>query len=332
MDKKMLIEYIEDMLKVKTEMYEVEVPKKLPILFSRNFKIYMSKIKNVKCIIVVSNNIEESTIKTLKKRFDMITKELNRDEPFIYVAENLDWYTREQLIIHGISFVVPGKQIYLPFLGQVLISKFGPTGTKRERFTPAAQLVLIEMIEMDMKTFGLSDFSNVNISRMSVSRALNEMVELDLIEKHKNGKDIYWEILSSKKELWKNSESYLFNPVIKIVCLKKKDTNKDTYINIAAGEDALSKISLLNGPEKKVMAISNKDFNRIKNMYDIVSPNDYKAMDIELWKHEIPRHNEMIHPLALSLSFIGTYDERIKESVEDMVADYWEEKDNGTWT
>ena len=304
MDKKIVIEYIEEMLKVKVEMYEVEVPKNLPILFSRNYKLYMSKIKNEKCVIVISNIIEETTIKILKKRFDMIAKELNRDEPFIYVAENIDWYTREQLIIHGISFIVPDKQIYLPFLGQVLISKFGPTGNKRERFTPAAQFILIEMIKMDKIDFSLSDFSTVNISKMSVSRALNEMVEMELIEKHKKGKNIYWETTSSKKELWENSESYLFNPIIKIVCLKKKDINQETNITIAAGEDALSKMSLLSGPEKRVLAISNKRFNRIKNMYDIVSPNDYTGMDIEIWKHEIPKHNEMIHPLALFLSFI----------------------------
>jgi hypothetical protein len=265
---------------------------------------------------------DEHNIKKIKNHIMKLSKALQINCPVVYVAEQLDWYIREQLIKNDISFVVLDQQIYLPFLGKVLSSKYGPIGIDREKFSPAAQYIFIEIISSDRNTFQLYDFLKFGISRSSISRALNELLKFAIINKRKSGVDVFWEVEKPKQRLWKENQHYLFNPVIKTTYVKRDFNYIDDLSFVLSGVNALSRVSMLSESEVQEYAICHKNYN--DQNYETTSKNDDKAIKLQLWKHEVPLYHGNIHPLALLLSYIGNDDARIEDSLDTAINSFWE--------
>lgn len=315
--------FIESTLFTRIETRKVDVPKTLPSYFDLDYEVYAASINTVKCLIVLSL-YDHIKLKLLRKRLTLLSDALNNDEPIIFVANNLDWYMISKLMQNGISFVIPDRQIYLPFLACSLNLKFDPVGIKRKQFSPATQYILIEFINMKKNKYELSDFDGLELSKMSVSRALKELVGLELIQKNKNGNRAFWTIEIDRKKLWDLSKSYLFNPVTDTESVKKIDSNSNESL-IIAGELALSNMSLMSTPDREVLAISNINFKQSKSLYNNVSIHDNNGVNLQIWKHPIPTYIGKIHPLALYASFIGEHDDRINECLDDIIDNYWKE-------
>lgn len=61
--------------------------------------------------------------------------------PVVIVLENLKRNQRNYLITAKIPFIVPFKQLYLPFMGIVLQEKFSSEIIPVEKFQPSAQVI-----------------------------------------------------------------------------------------------------------------------------------------------------------------------------------------------
>ncbi len=93
-------------------------------------------------------------------------------------AHSLPTYVRKRLIEKGISFVVPGVQMYLPALGMDMRSRaVRQKPLTVDRFSPATQVVLIYWllgrIEGVVTPLELSKW--LGYSAMTMSRAVDEL-------------------------------------------------------------------------------------------------------------------------------------------------------------
>lgn len=322
MDIKQVVKFIEKTLRVEISLKQIEVPKGLPVYFLRYYSMFKASISGCECILIVSTNADDNRLKGFRRRMDMLTESLNVEIPIVYISGYIDWYFREQLIKNGIAFVVPSTQIYLPFLAVMLSNKFTSKSLKRDKLSPSTQYILIEVIKLNKRVVKLSDFSSISLSKMTISRALNELENLELVEACKGSRNKHWTIKGSLQELWSSSQKHLFNPVMKKIYVKTDEINDHL---VEAGEFALAKKTMLGNPEKKTYAIQSKVYETIKDRLIETSENDESGVELQVWKHGISIVDGTIHPLMLALSFIENNDDRIIICLEDLLNNFWEE-------
>ena len=163
----------------------------------------------------------------------------------------------------------------------------------------------------------------LNMSAMNVSRAVQELKELGLLESRKEGTSKVIKSVATGKELYQLSCGYLQSPVQKKIYVNLKYFDMDLPF---AGETALAKKSMLNYPKFTVYAMDKKLLKDIPQEA-IVEPklmtnSDY--VEIELWKYNplVYKSNEMVDIVSLVQSLKDVEDERVEMQIEEIMEEY----------
>ena len=133
----------------------------------------------------------------------------------IYSKKTLSSTDRTRLIQAKVPFIIPDKQLYLPFLGMDLKEIFPPEKRKAETLSPSAQVLLLgKLYNKDWIKESPSRMSEkIGISNMSVGRAFSEL-ELHSIAFIKiSGKEKILEFSQNGKNLWNSTLPLLKSPV-----------------------------------------------------------------------------------------------------------------------
>lgn len=133
---------------------------------------------------------------------------------------------RKTLIEARIPFVIPGKQIYLPFLGTMLTEKCDAetTGIGPDKLRPSAQQLLFAMILDGCHPMPLAPLAKrFQVSAMTITRAADQLCKTDLIKKIGMGSGAQKMLITeySPKELYQKMRPYLIQPVRKTVYIDK---------------------------------------------------------------------------------------------------------------
>lgn len=97
--------------------------------------------------------------------------------------KRLESRQRKALIEAKIPFIVPGSQVYLPFLGVILQERMKSVKAAPEKLSPSAQLVLLYLIyEPTVQTARKVNLARrLELSAMNVTRAVQELEALELV-------------------------------------------------------------------------------------------------------------------------------------------------------
>ena len=261
----------------------------------------------------------ELTIAALKKQQKKYEEALQC--PIAYEVALNSVSMRNALVKNGVSFVdLPGN-VFLPFMGIVLQDMYRKQLVKVDKMMPATQMVFLELLYMEDEESALKSevAKKLNLTKTSITRATAQLEEMGLVKQVKSGTEISIKRNCSRKEYYEKAESYLINPVQKVITIMRYEA---TFESLSAGETALSQASELNPPRIEECAIYKGE--EVIDQLEIVDAR-YEDLDaclnVQLWKYNpfyFAREGR-VDPVSLACTFKGNEDERIEMSIEELL-------------
>lgn len=295
---------------------------RLPLYLQNGKKYSFLYIEDVKCLLV---EVDENGFSLPAFRKQM-AKLPTSPEFIVLCFKHLTSRQRKALIEARMPFIVPDSQIYLPFIGTVLQERMKPAVTAPKKLSPGAQLVLLSLIyEPAGSSFRKMDLAKLlNISAMTVTRAVQELTALELVCVESKGRSDWVSTKDNGRSLYEKALPYMIDPVQVCLCVRK---NKILSGLPMAGESALGRRSMIDWPDIECYAISRKEFKRVQEVIEEVDPAWTWAREfiaLEIWKYD-PKplaSQGAVDVLSLALSLRDVKDERVEQAVEEMLEGY----------
>ncbi len=302
---------------------EKYIPNKLSIIIKNSYFFYNFEFLGKKFLLVKPR--EEMSIDILQRQLMLIQEKTQLKA--ILVEMNLTLYKRKKLIEKRIPFITENKQMFLPFMGIDLSLKNEVAYKSIDAFAPTTQLVFLYCLYNMNNAITQKELAvRLNMSQMTISRALTDLINLKLIqyylEESNNRKRIYY--IQDRTRYYENGKQYLINPILKTV-----------YVDSAVGEsvkllksglEALSEKSMLSAPNRKVRAVYKEEYNRVLNEYEIaadVANEDRSYMQVQVLKYnpKILTNTDCVDPVTM-ICTITNKDERIEQAIEEMMEEF----------
>jgi len=249
------------------------------------------------------------------------------DGPVAFVLPEIKAYERARLIDKQIPFVVPGKQLFLPFFGIDLWEHFRKEKLKteaRNTFRPTTQMIALALLYKKNKT--LRNKSHVSyvaarcgVSKASASRAFDELVATgEFIEIHK-GQERYIKMERSSLETFHRLQEWFIDPV-----MERKFVSGKPPVAPKAGMSGLALMTNLAHGLPEIRAMQNMYW---KSSGLSEAPAGSTKTQLELWRYNptrayvsSPDHcPQTVGPLSLWLSMRGETDPRVEAALNDVL-------------
>ena len=314
--------YLAEIFGISVKIENWDGKSKLPLYLRNKREYFVLSMGNMQSVLM-KNNADNFNVSSFEKEMQEIEK--YAEMSVILWLDVVSTYQRNALVKNGIPFIVPNSQIFVPELGMSLKEFCAGKREKVEKISAAAQFLLLYFIYQkkheEKSQSKIAEY--LNMSAMNVSRAVQELQELGLVESRKEGTSKVIKSVATGKELYQLSSEYLQSPVQKKIYVSLKYFDMDLPF---AGETALAKKSMLNYPKCTVFAMDKK---LVKNIPQeaIVEPklmtdNDY--IEIELWKYNpsVYISDEMVDIVSLVQSLKDVEDERVEMQIEEIMEEY----------
>lgn len=327
-----IIEYLEKNFGGKATLERWNQVDDLPLFLRKTYIYNELHYYNRVFLLIDCSKKKDLGFNDLDKHINQIKRFASQEYEIILKFDRVTKYLRNKLISNKISFIVPGKQIFFPILGMIysekLVAKYkmDPSNLSINKMSPATQAVLIELVAENSGSFKQSDIAKkLWISRMSVSRAFRELQSLGILKEieHSGKKTIVFS--KNLIDTWKLASNYFINPKLKSVYVRTESIDQKLWGKLKlSGESALAEYSNMSEPKNKIYGISSSKWNKLEQMPVIEESKDVGMSIIEIWKHEMPVLDDMIHPLALLVLLKFENDERIIGELNNIEKEYFE--------
>lgn len=325
--------YISEILGENISIYPISKKElgNLPMYITQSYKLYNINLFNKEVVAVEPYNEDELSILQIDKHLHLISNNLNAN--VILILENVLSYNRKRLIEKKISFIVPGKQMYLPELLIDLRENFSQSKSKPQdgKLMPSAQMLLIYHIVNRYNSWQLENYSfkeiakKMNYTAMAITNAVEDLKYHDLINV-KGEKEKFIKFNFERNELWNIvvENNLLSNPIIKTVYT---DSLPNKPFMLGSNTSALPEYSDMNPSRQKYYAIDKNTFYDWQKKGNLVNSNDREGIyAIEVWKYnpeiiveEMGNELPVVDPLSLYLSLKDNRDERIEMALEQII-------------
>ncbi len=310
------MDYITQTLGIPVHRSKWERAAELPFYLTNSYSLESAELGDRHALFLTPVG-KLGTIGTIKKHIARL--ETICPWPVVLELPALSRQRKSSLIAERIPFVVPGKQLYLPFLGAVLSERNDVEAAPEpiDKLLPSAQMLLFAFILGGNKLIFLSDMTKrFHCAAMTMSRAAQQLVQAGLLDRSTQGVQI---LLSSDLTPWalyQTALPHLISPVRKTVYIDRAELPKDVF---SAGLSALSEQAFINPPfvESWGTVAQEKSFTT-KSMLLVDTT---KQCAVEFWKYD-PRlvsGSLYVDPLSLAASLSDTSDERVEQSVDTLL-------------
>lgn len=284
----------------------------LPLYIASNYQFYTAYIENIRCIVIIP--IEElPTLPSLKKQIQKIR--VIDDVPVALYSKTISFYRRKSLLENHIPFMTD-KQVFLPFIGTLLVDE-KETEKIKDKFFYSTQLLFLAYMYNHEKKVYVSDLSkSLPFSAMTLSRAVKQLEMTDLFLVYKVGVNKVIESKYSYKELFERIQHYLLTPVRHVGYM---DQSLVTDHMVLSGESALSEMSMLNPSRIRTYAVYEKDFDNSQLIDELIDPDVQVKVEIWAYDPQLFTHTNIADTLSIILSLKVNKDERIEKIIEDIL-------------
>ncbi len=312
--------YLEDTLDVRAVIRPLDLAAHLPYYYSEYYRFYDLELNGVSYLLCEGRDI--LVAKQLRTQLSELQSRLGR--PAIYLCSWMNSNLRRSLVENRIPFIVPMNQIYLSNLGIVFNERYRNLVIMQDSLSPIAQVILIRAIlYKEYKEVTASDYARRSTyTTMSISRAFNELMVYELVDRNEQWKEKRYSWLYRGKELWDKAQPFLINPVRRSVWIM--DKGRLPYC--LAGISALSRYSMINEDDFLTYATIS---SIAKNNLDIVEiSQDSRPADnvsnLQIWKYnpKLISSEDCVDPLSLYLSLKENHDDRVQMSIESMLGEF----------
>lgn len=311
-------DYLKETLGIDVEPKPWASSRRLPLFLRTSYSHYTIRLEDAQFLIVFDQDTERSAA-TVQKHFAKIGEKWGGE--VIYSRIKISSLDRKRLIERKIPFIIPGNQMYLPMLGIDLREYFRQLHEEVDKFSPATSAALLLLFnENDSREYEASELAErLNYSTMTMSRSLNELRNSDLGVVTVERRTRKLRLMSSRKELWNESQKYLESPV--------KQTNfVQAEINtpkIQSGLNALSRYSMLAATPPSMFAMTQDQWKKLESRGDVITAKqtDPRSIGIEVWSYDpaLFAQNNCVDRFSLYLAFRDDRDERTQQSLEEMM-------------
>lgn len=231
--------------------------------------------------------------------------------PQVLCFERITSYQRKCLIESGQSFIVPDNQLYMPFIGIALQEHFKAQSVAGQQLTAMAQYILLYFIyDKTGEYHSKLDISKeLDVNLMNISRGVQELEELNLLETKKKGRSSMVVATEKGNNLYRKAEDYLRDPVQKRLFVKVQDWMLDLPVS---GQEA---VEILNGNKDakisyRTRAIEKRMYLDTSDSIESVDPawvTDTEYIELEVWRYDPSRFSKdnIVDSISLELSTRG---------------------------
>ncbi len=244
--------------------------------------------------------------------------------PVIVAMATIAAGERQQLIAQGVSFVVPGQQLFAPQLGLILSERFAAAPARNsQQVSPATQALLIGFLLQESNDSLWHPFQEAAVlgyAGMTATRAIRELLQLKLFELVTKGRAKHLRLTTTRRELWEKAKPHLHTPVQRTVYTYDRAVLQLAQTRLAA-ESALAQMSMLSAPERIVIAASGDTIQIAKQAgirFEQQSLPD--AVAVQIWRYPLTLHDTglCVDPLSLWLSLRESADDRIQLALKEI--------------
>jgi DNA-binding MarR family transcriptional regulator len=242
------------------------------------------------------------------------------------VLPRIPTHVRNRLVQRGVPFIVPGRQMFLPFLAIDLRERdHRPFRGQREALTAAAQAVLLgHLLGKSMQDRPLGELAvMLGYSPMTLSKVADELEAKGLCEVVREGKTRRLGFLDAGRTLWERALPILANPVRARQWVRRWEPGRAG--KVAAGLTALERYGSIADDRIPTFALWRNDVRTGLERGDIVAcdvPDDAAAA-IECWTYDPARlaDGDCVDRLSLYLSLRNAPDERVQKELRALLED-----------
>ena len=312
--------YLKETLDVNVKPKKWKEAEKLPFFLRNLYVFFEVSILGTSCLVMVAKDETKQTPAAIRKHILQVQKKW--DHEVIYVQQKVTAYNRKRLIEHRLPFVVPGNQMYLPFLGIDLREHFKKIQDTAPRWSPSTQAVVLYALLHDGEPrFTPKELAHrLGYTAMTMTRAFDELEKVGLGQIAMEGRERVLRFDQDKKTLWKNALQTLRSPVKKRLWVKHASKQLS---GMKAGLSALAHYSALAEPANPVFAMEGKKWKGMmtkkkRNVLDIAEPD---ACALEIWSYppKLFGKDGVVDRFSLYLSLQTDEDERVESALEEMM-------------
>ena len=291
----------------------------LPSFLSRMYSLHQGHIAGRPCIFLLTTD-NTATPSEIARHVALVRRAV--DEIVIFVAPWLNAHNRSRLIGHGVPFVVPGNQLYIPDLAMDLRERFrSPKLRRAAGLSPAAQAVLFHrLLGLDKTATTPSRMAaQLHYSAMSIGRAFDDLVRTGLAHTERCGRE---------RRIWFEAEGrQLFDAAHELL---RSPVRTEKFVRDApfapqlkqAGESALAELTDLSPPPLPAFAIVSSDWKIVAQDHEFVETDrDQASHIVETWSYDpfALSSAHTVDPLSLYAQFHDHRDERISMAAEQLL-------------
>jgi len=291
---------------------------RLPLIIRNKYGILIGSFFERKIALLQAKNNHYTKVNELRKHIDIVKGVFNI--PVVYVCETMKGYNRKRFIQRGISFIVPGKQMFMPELLVNLQDFALRPGKIPEAMTPLTQYLLLYHLQV-AKLEGMN-FKNIaqtlKLGTMTITRAANYLASKRICEVV-GTKDKQLHFDKEGYELWNIVEPLMQNPL-------KKKVFATPLIHVEnsvySGINALAHYTDIAYDNKPYYALDKKAYDSLlkENKQLFIDEVDGETV-IEIWKYN-PKGlaiEEFVDPLSLYLIYRNDTDERVQIVINQLI-------------
>jgi hypothetical protein len=244
--------------------------------------------------------------------------------PVAMVLQPVPTHVRNRLVHQGVPFVVPGRQMFLPFLALDLREhEAPPIRSAGTTLTGAAQAVLLgHLLGKPVEGLPLGDVAVAfGYSAMMLSKIAAELAATGLATATREGRTRRLRFAMARKDLWQRALPRLASPVRQRLWVRQW-TGKDVR-KLAAGLTALERYTDIADDRVPTYAMTRADLRAAIARGDILTCEDADeaVAAVEGWRYDPATlaTEGRADRLSLYLALRDTADERVQKELRTLL-------------
>lgn len=306
-------EYLQRLLKTNLTAIPYEKEKSLSYLLRGLYQFFYCSGNGVDFILMCDKNSGELTPSAIARHGEQLRNASGL--AVVFATDEMAAYNRERLLKKNMPFIVPGRQLYLPFLGVALSESGAKLPKEFSCLGNLAQQIFLARLNQNF-TEPLSIFQAGEMfpySRISIIRAFDELEYFQLAARDLKTKHLAFQ--PDGKALWKKALPLLHNPCRRIIGLEKIP---DGLTVLSAGTSALAKRTMLSEGSQMEVAAQVGAFNKLPNVAQC--PQSDAPVLLQLWTYPPGTvGGNIIDPFSLYLTLRNDPDERVQIALDEMM-------------
>ncbi|MDD5698759.1 MAG: hypothetical protein PHH77_09110 [Victivallaceae bacterium] len=289
----------------------------LPYLLQGNYTFFVATVSTQKFLLMYDRQTIHLTPLAIRKHCDLVREHWNGQ--VVYAAAKMSSYDRTRLVKQQVPFIIPERQLYLPFLGMVFSESENKSGKEFSELGVLSQLLVLGILNKQItEPLTIKQASAYfGYSQMSISRAFDELEYFALArrEVQKSTKTKHLIFSAHGKALWEQALPLMKTPLRRVVGIETIPDGLPVYL---AGINALAQKTMLSESSQIEYATTAKAYNALKNIETIPKASAPVLLQLWIYSPTFPGNN-MIDSLSLYLSLKDDADERVQIALDELL-------------